>query len=154
MTMDPKQFKENLFLYGVDLNEWPEEIRQAGAESLRKSSELQTLLAEQEDFERILKTRKYKEPSGDLVQRIVSLSLLQDKKSPSGFGLFLSRLFADEFYFPKPALVLGSSLMIAALVFGFVIGFSISTGSISIDRKQANLQDFFHYEGNVQWAKE
>jgi hypothetical protein len=44
--------------------------------------------------------------------------------------------------------------MIAALVFGFVIGFSISTGSISIDRKQANLQDFLHYEGNVQWAKE
>ncbi len=154
MTMDPKQFKENLFLYGVDLNEWPEEIRQGGMESLRKSSELQALLAEQERFERVLKTRRYEEPSGNWAQRIISLSMDQGKKSPSGLGLSLIRLFSDEFYFPKSALIVGSTLMIAALMSGFVIGFLYSSGSTVIIERQVNLQEFLHYEGGVLWAKE
>jgi hypothetical protein len=151
--MDPKQFRKKLFLYGAELNEWPEEIRQAGMESLRNSSELQALLAEQEKFERVLKTRKFEEPRGNLVQKIASLSSIHDKRSPSGFGLFFPRLFADEFYFPKPTLVLASSLMIATLVAGFVIGFSNSNGSITIDQSQANLQEFLHYQEDGLWAK-
>jgi hypothetical protein len=152
--MDPKEFKENILLYGPDLNQWPGEIRQAGLETLRFSSELQALLADQEKFEKVLKTRKYEEPSENLVQRIVSLSLSQDKKSPSALGSYLSRLFGDEFYFPKPALVLVSTLMMTVLVVGIVIGFSLSTGSMPTDQKQANLQDFLHYEGNGLWAQE
>ncbi len=149
MTMDPKQFKENILLYGVDLHQWPEEIRKAGLESLQNSSELRGSLTEQERFERVLKTRRYEEPSGNLAQRIVSLSLHHDKKSPFSLGLFLSRLFVGEFYLPKPALIVVSILMITALLIGFVIGFSNSTGSISTDQKQANLQEFIHYEGDV-----
>ena len=30
MTMDPRQLKENILLYGVNLYQWPEEIRQEG----------------------------------------------------------------------------------------------------------------------------
>jgi hypothetical protein len=153
MTMDPKQFNENLFLYGADLNEWPEEIRQAGVESLRISSELQALLAEGKKFELVLKTRKYEEPGGNLIQKIVSLPSTHDKKSPPGFGLFFPRLFADEFYFPKPAFVLASSLTIAALVVGFVIGFSNSAGSIPTGQSQAYLQEFLHYQEGGLWAK-
>ncbi len=149
MTMDPREFKEYVLLYGVDLHQWPEEVRQAGAESLQNSSELQALLAEQEQFERVLRTRKYEEPSGNLAQRIVSLSLHQDKKSPFSLGLFLSRLFGDEFYLPKPALIVVSILMVAALGIGFVMGFSNPTGPILTDQRQANLQEFLHYEEGV-----
>jgi hypothetical protein len=144
--MDPRQFKENILLYGVDLYQWPEEIRQAGVELLQKSFEMRAFLEEQEEFERVLKTRKYEEPSDNLAQRIVSVSLNQEKRGASAIGLFLSGLFADEFRLPKPALVLISFLMIVILGIGFFIGFSNSTGSISTDQRQANLQEFLHYE--------
>jgi hypothetical protein len=149
MAMDPKQFKENILLYGVDFHQWPEEIRQAGVESLHNSSELAALLTEQERFERVLRTRKYEEPSGNLAQRIVSLSSGQDKKSPFSLGLFLSKLFTDEFCLPKPALIVVSILIAAALMVGFIIGFSNSTGSALTGQSQANLQEFLHYEGDV-----
>lgn len=149
MRMDPRQFKGNLLLYGADLDQWPEEIKQAGRESLENSWKLQELLAEHKQFESVLKTRKYEEPSGNLVQRIVSLSLHQEERSPPGVGLFLSRLFADEFRLPKPALILISVLMIVTLGIGFFIGFSHSTRSTLTDQRQANLQEFLHYEGDV-----
>jgi hypothetical protein len=44
--------------------------------------------------------------------------------------------------------------MIAALVTGFVIGFSYSSGSMLTHERQANLQEFLHYEGDGLWAKE
>jgi hypothetical protein len=149
MTMNPIQFKENLLMYGADLYRWPEKIRQAGVESLQNSSELQALLAEQEQFERVLKTRKYEEPSINLVQRIVSLSLHQDKKLPFNLGLFLSKLFGNEFYLPKPALIVVSILAIIALLTGFLIGFSNPSGQVLTDQRQANLQEFLHYKGDV-----
>ena len=154
MIMDHKQFKENILLYGVDLYQWPEEIRQEGLESLQRFPGRQALLAEYEQFERVLKTRKYEVPSSNLVQRIVSLSLHQDKKSPFSLSLFLSRLFADEFYLPKPALIVVSMLMIVALGVGFFIGFSNPTGQILTDQRQANLQEFLHYEEDVLWVKQ
>ena len=149
MTMDPREFKENILLYGVDLYQWPEEIRQEGLESLQRFPGLQALLAEYEQFERVLKTRKYEVPSSNLVQRIVSLSLHQDKKSPFSLSLFLSRLFADEFYLPKPALIVVSILTIIALLTGFFIGFSNPSRTALADHRQANLQEFLHYEGGV-----
>jgi hypothetical protein len=147
--MDLREFKENILLYGVDLHQWPEEIRQAGIEALHKFSELQALLAEYEQFERVLKTRKYEEPSNNLGQRIISVSLPQDKKSPFSLGLFLSRLFPDEFYLPKPALIVVSILTIIALLTGFFVGFSNHSGQVLPDQRQANLQEFLHYGGDV-----
>jgi hypothetical protein len=147
--MDPQQFKENILLHGADLNHWPEEIRQGGVESLRNSSELQALLAEQEQFEEVLKTRKYEEPSSNLVERIVSLSCHQEERSPSGVVLYLSRLFAEEFFLPKPALILISILMIVALGVGVFIGVSSSTRATLTDQRQANIQEFLHYEEDV-----
>jgi hypothetical protein len=149
MTMDPREFKENILLYGVDLYQWPEEIRQEGLESLQKFPGLQALLAEYEQFERVLKTRKYEEPSGNLAQRIVSLSLHQEKESRIGLGFFLSRLFADELYLPKPALILASILMIIALLTGFFVGFSNPSRTVLTDHRQTNLQEFLHYEEGV-----
>ncbi len=149
MTMDHRQFKENMLLYGVDLYQWPEEIRQEGVELLEKFPGLQALLAEYEQFERVLKTRRYEEPSDNLARRIVSFSLRQDKKPSFSLDLFLSRLFGGEFYLPRPALIVVSILMIVTLGIGFIIGFSNSTGSISTDQRQTSLQEFLHYEGDV-----
>ena len=149
MTMDPKQFKENILLYGVDLNHWPEEIRQAGMESLLNSPELQVLLGEQKRFEQVLRTRKYEEPGSNLVQRIISLSLPPGKKIPFSLGWFFSRLFSDELYLPKPARIVFSILAIMALLTGFFIGFSNPSGQVQTGQRQANLQEFLYYEGDV-----
>jgi len=148
MIMDPREFKENILLYGVDLDQWPVEKRQAGLGSLQKSSELQSLLVEYERFERVLKSRKHEEPSDHLEQRIAFLSLRQETKSTSGLGLLLSRLFADEFYLPKPALIVVSILIIIALFTGFFIGFSNRSARLA-DQSQANLREFLHYGGDV-----
>lgn len=149
MTMDHKQFKESILLYGVDLHQWPEEIGQEGAELLQKFPGLQAILDEYEQFEEVLKTRKYEEPSGNLAQRIVSLSLHQEKESRIGLGFFLSRLFADELYLPKPALIVVSILTIIALLTGFFIGFSNPSRTVLTDQRQTNLQEFLHYEEGV-----
>ncbi len=157
LTTDPRQFKgAPLFygvylyqLYGVNLDQWPEEIRQEGVELLKKFPGLQALLAEYEEFERVLKTRKYEEPSSNLGQRIVSLSLHQDKKSPFDLGSFLSRLFSDEFYLPRLALIVISILAIIALMTGFFVGFTNLSGQVLIDQRQANLQEFLHYGVDV-----
>jgi hypothetical protein len=149
MKMNPEQFKENILLYGVDLFQWPEEIRQEGMELLQKFPGLQTLLAEYEQLERVLRARKYEEPSDHLEQQIISLSLNQDKKSTFSLSLLLSRLFSDELYLPKPALIIVSILMISALMIGFLIGFSNPSRQVLTEQRQANLQEFLHYEGDV-----
>jgi hypothetical protein len=149
MTMDPKQLRENILVYGVDLYQWPEEIRQEALESLQKFPGLQALLDEYGQFERVLGTRKYEEPSDHLKQRIVSLSLHQNKKSGFGLGWFLSRLFADELYLPKPALIVISIIATIALLTGFLIGFLNPSGHVLTDQRQANLKEFLHYEGDV-----
>jgi len=152
--MDPKKFKENLLLYGTDWNKWPEEEKQAGVELLRHSPGLQASFAEQEEFERILKTRKFEEPSSNLPQRIIALSTGQEKEALSRFDSLLSKLFGNEFYLPNPASIPVSIFMLIVLITGFFIGFSIPAGSTSTDQKQASLQAFLHYEGDVLWVKE
>lgn len=148
MTMNLKQFKENMVIFGADLSAWPEGMREAGLKALQDSNEVRTLLAEEEHFERILKSRKHEDPSDDLAERIVSASRRGRKKSLSGIGGFLSELLW-EFSLPRPALTAVSVALIFALIIGFAIGFSDSTGTTSVEQYQANLEDFLYYEGEV-----
>jgi hypothetical protein len=148
MTMDPEQFKENLLVYGANVHQWPEDIRQAGLEALETSSELQALLAEEERFEGVLTTRRYEEPSRDLAQRIVSASQPKRKKRwPSLVGFFSELVW--EFSLPKPALTAVSVSLVFVLILGFVIGFSNPIGSLSTEQGQTDLQEFLYYEGEV-----
>ena len=39
--------------------------------------------------------------------------------------------------------------MIGALMIGFLIGFSSPTGTTLTEQRQANLQEFLHYGGDV-----
>ncbi len=148
MTMDSKKFKENMLVHGADVNQWPEEIRQAGLEALESSPELQALSADQEHFERILKTRKYEEPGVDLAQRIITASLHQKKKSFFSLGSLLSGVLG-ELRLPKPALTAVYVLMIFVLMIGFGIGFSDPMGSALAEQEQINLQEFLYDEGEV-----
>lgn len=146
--MDMKQFKENLLLYGVNVHQWPEEIRKAGLEALESSSEMQALLAEHEHFESALKIRRYEEPANNLAQRIISESLRQKQKAPLSLGSFISAL-VNEFHFPKPALTALSIVMILVLVIGFVAGFSNPSESVLTAQEETSLQAFLYYEGEV-----
>jgi hypothetical protein len=148
MTITLKQFKENLLVYGAHVHEWPEDIRQAGLKALEISSELRALLAEEERFERVLTTRWYEEPSRDLAERIVSASQPKKKKVwPSLVGFFSDLVW--EFSLPKPVLTAVSVSLILVLILGFVIGFSNSTGAVSTEQSQPDLQEFLYYEGEV-----
>jgi len=148
MTMDPEQFKENLLVYGSNVHEWPEDIRQAGLKALEISSELRALLAEEERFERVLETRWYEEPSRDLAERIVSASQPKKKKVwPRLVGFFSELVW--EFSLPKPALTAVSVSLVFVLILGFVIGFSNPIGSVSTEGTQTDLQEFLYYEGEV-----
>jgi len=148
MTITLKQFKENLLVYGANVREWPEDIRQAGLKALEISSELRALLAEEERFERVLTTRWYEEPSRDLAERIVSVSLSKKKRVRRGLGGFFSEL-VWEFSLPKPALTAVSVLLILVLILGFAIGFSNPIGSVPTEGTQTDLQGFLYYEGEV-----
>jgi hypothetical protein len=144
--IEMKKFKENLLLYGANIHYWPEEIRQAGLEALESSSEMQELLSGHEHFEKVLKTRRYEEPSVNLAQRIISASLQQ--KAPLSFGSFISELL-NEFRFPKPALSVLSIVMILVLIIGFTIGFSNPSESVLTAQEETSLQVFLYDEGDV-----
>lgn len=141
-----KKFKENLLLYGANVNHWPEELRQAGLEALESSSEIKALLAEHEHFERVLRARSYETPSNNLAQRIIS-SLQQEQKASRSLGSFLSALL-NEVRFPKPALTALSIVMIL-LVIGFVIGFLNPSESVLTGHEDTSLQAFLYYEGDI-----
>lgn len=148
MTMTPKQFKENLLVYGANVHKWPEDIRQTGLGALETSSELRTLLAEEERFEGVLKTKRYEEPSRDLAERIVSAAQSKNKKVWRRLGGFFSEL-VWEFSLPKPALTAVSVSLILVLILGFAIGFSDPIGAVSTEQTQTDLQEFLYYEGEV-----
>jgi hypothetical protein len=140
MTMDPKQFKENLLLYGADVHRWPEEVRNAGLEALENSSEFRSLVAEEAKFERILKSRKYEEPDSSLERRIIFAALQTKKNPPSSLGTFLLELLA-EFRLPRPVLI-----ALSILIIGFTIGFLDPITSAPTQQDPTTLQAFLYYE--------
>jgi hypothetical protein len=137
MSMDEKQFKKYLLVYGADVHQWPKEVRGAALEALADSSELRTLQADQAGFEGVLKSRTYQEPRGTLAQRIISASR-QDRN-----GAFFSELLAG-FSLRRWALI-----AIAVLIIGFIIGLVNPIGSLVAEETQTNLQEFLYYEGEA-----
>lgn len=148
MTIDLKQFKKNLLVYGSDVRNWPEDIREPGQKALDSSAELRALLGDEKCFEEVLKTRKYEEPDRDLAERIISASVYKKKKTQDIFRGFFSDLLW-EFSLPRPARTAVFVSLIFALIIGFAIGFSNPTGSVSAEQYQTNLEDFLYYEGEA-----
>jgi len=148
MTMNFDQFKEKLLMYGAEVRNWPKDIRSSGLKALDSSPELQKLVEDEERFEKVLKTRKYEEPSRDLARRIVASALPRKKKAQRNLGVFFSEVLR-EFSLPKRALTAVSVSFIFALIIGFTIGFLNSSGYISAEQYETNLEDFLDYEGDV-----
>lgn len=147
--MNTKQFKENLLLYGANINQWPEKIKQSGLEALERSSELQALQKDHDNFERMLQTRRYEEPADNFAQRIISGSLQQRQRAPFRRGSLIAGLI-DGFHISRPALAIISLAMLLALTIGFTIGFTSSSGSsVLISTEETNLQSFLFDEGDV-----
>ena len=144
MTMNLKQFKGHVLVHGTDIISWPEDIRTAGLKALEASSELQALLADEERFERVLKTRRYE----NLAERIISASRQkQDKRFRSIVGFFSDMLW--EFGVPNRALTAVSVSLLFALILGFAIGFFYPSGAVYSEQNQTNLEAFLYYEGEV-----
>jgi hypothetical protein len=147
--MNRKQFEEYLLLYGTNMNEWPQEIRQAGLEALESSAELQAFYQDHDNFEKLLHTRRYEEPAGNFAQRIISVSSQQTQKDPFSLRSLIAGLI-DEFHIPRPALALISLVMLLALTIGFTIGFTNPNGSSVLNNtEEPQLQAFLFDEGDV-----
>lgn len=148
MTMNFRQFEENVLVYGADVHSWPESVREAGLKALDSSPMLQALLTDEGRFERLLKTRKYEEPNTDLAERIILASLHQKKRAQHTLREFFSELFG-ELRLSRPAVTAVSILLIFALIIGFAIGFSNPFGYVSTEQYAINLEEFLYYEGEV-----
>jgi len=147
--MEKKQFEENLLFYGADVYQWPEEIRKSGLEALEGSAEIRALLAEQQDFEKVLALRRYEEPDRNLAQRILSASSQQKQKAPFSLGSFLSELLT-EFHFPQPAVAVLSLVILFVMIVGFAIGFSNPFASPELNaQEETSLEAFLYDEGEV-----
>lgn len=143
MSMDGKQFKQYLLVYGADVHQWPEEIRGTALEALKDSAELRALQADSEGFERVLTNRNYHEPRGTLAQRIISASLQDRKRVSLSHGAFFPELLAG-FSLRRWALI-----AIAVLTIGFIIGLVNPIGSLVAEETQTHLQEFLYYEGEA-----
>jgi hypothetical protein len=148
MTMNPKQFEKNLLLYGANVSMWPEEIRQAGLQAIETSSDCRALLAEEERFEQVLKTRTYEEQNNDLAKRIIFAAQPKKKTVWIHFVGFFSEL-VREFNLPRPVFTALYVSLILVLIVGFAIGFSNTNGSGSMEWTQTDLQAFLYDEGEV-----
>jgi hypothetical protein len=148
MTMNTRQFKENVVVYGADVHSWPENVREAGLKALDNSPMLQALLTDEERFERLLKTRKYEKPDSDLAERIILASLQQKRRAQHTFREFFAELFG-ELGLPRPAFAAVSVSLIFALIIGFAIGFSNPFGYVSTEQYETSLGEFLYYEGEV-----
>lgn len=146
--MNLKAFKENMAVYGSDVNNWPKGIKEAGLRALKSSSEIRSLSAYEARFESLLTKRKYEAPSPDLGQRISAAVVYREEKSQHASRGFFSGLLA-QFGLPRPALTAVALAFIFALVIGFAAGFSTTSESLSAEQYQANLEDFLYYEGEV-----
>ena len=148
MTINFEQFKENLLMYGADVRNWPKDIRSSGLSVLDSSPELQKLVKEEGQFEGVLKTRKFEEPSSDLAERIITAALPMKKKTQRNFGAFLSEIIR-EFSLSKRAVAVVSISLIFSLIIGFTIGYSTLSGYASAEHYETHLEDFLNYEGDV-----
>ena len=148
MTMNVEQFKKNLLMHGADVRNWPKDIRSSGMKALDDSPELQKLVQDEKRFERVLKTRRYEEPSRDLVERIISAALPKKKKAPRNFSVFFSEALR-EFSLSRRAFAAVSVSLVFTLIIGFTIGFSNSSRYVSTEQYETKLEDFLNYEGDV-----
>jgi hypothetical protein len=136
MTMDTERFREYLLIHGAGVHRWPEDVRQAGAEAVERSSECRSLQEEYARFEAALSARVYEEPSPDLARRIVSAARRRERNVSIGIIEFLVSCFRD---LRVPAPVFTTA---AVLVLGVVLGLWLPAESVVADPESSEAQTF------------
>jgi hypothetical protein len=92
-----------------------------------------------ENLERLLRSRRIESPSPDLAQRIIFQAQRIPQLEPITFAEWLGVIF-KEFHLPKPVYVLA-----AALLVGTLVGLSTPIGTpASNDESQVKIQSFLY----------
>jgi hypothetical protein len=141
--MDLKEFKENLLIYGSDINRWPQNLSQEAWDALTTYADLQALVDEEKEFDYLLLAQDIESPAPHLAQRIIEASGVIKKKEQLSIRSFFEELFS-ELRIPQPALV-----TVIILLIGIVLGFSNPLDWGLTDQMQTQLYDFLYYEGDV-----
>jgi hypothetical protein len=148
--MDTKEFRENLLIYGADINRWPDGVRQEGIKLLESSPEHRTLQEDHGYFEKMLRSRRYEESADNFAQRIISASLQQRQKPRIGPVSFWEELVA-EFRISRPALAALSFVMVLILTIGLAAGFVMYPAGAPVlnNAEETGLQAFLFDEGDT-----
>lgn len=140
--MNIHDFKNNLDIYGSDIDAWPENIRKDAKTSLSSSVEHRNMLDEEKLLEEALNLRSFEDPSDDLEARILNASLRKnfepDTQSKSFFG-FLNGIF-NSFHLPKPAFAL-SMILVIGITLGYI-------GNTNQQQASVNSEDLLASEIN------
>lgn len=106
------------------------------------------VIMDEKKFEKILDSRKFEEPSPDLVRKIIVASLSQKKKP----GFSIVAWFADiinEINLSKPVFAAVPLMLAIVLIAGLTIGFSNPVEKRIAVLEQINLQDFLYVKGEL-----
>ena len=146
MSRERKQFEENLFLYGADLHQWPEDIRAMALQALEEFPDLQTLVDEHRRFEDILMDRPYEEPTGDLEERIVRSSLPRTEALSVSFTeIIVETLGWLGLGQPRAAVI----ALLLIFIVGVIFGVAAPINSSANQEMQLTLRDHLSYYGEV-----
>ena len=142
--MNRKDFEKNLILYGSNIDQWPEDIRQDAVAVYESSAELQKLLKEEKLFEQSLKECAIEEPSSNLAHRIITSAnkrlVEKDSNTLNNLGQFISEQFIR---FLSPKIAMGMALI---LVIGFLLGYS--NPFLNDESTEAELVTFLYDNGD------
>lgn len=136
MTMDAERFRECLLIHGAEVNLWPDDIRPAGLEAVARSLECRALQEEHRQFESILRSRTFEDPSPDLALRIVSAARRRERRTSPRVMEFVAACFRD-LRLPAPVVTAA-----AVLIIGVVIGLLLPTEPVLADSESAEVQTF------------
>ncbi len=103
---------------------------------------------DEKDFEEILNSRKFEDPSSDLAQRIIDASLLPREK-PRFDILDWFEDFLNEVNLPKPIYAVMPFSLVIVLLIGLFIGFSNPVEKRISKQEQIHLQDFLYVKGEL-----
>ena len=138
MSLVEKEFEKHLALYGLDIDQWPEDIR-AKARQIQKQFGIEGLVDDYRHLDTLLKARQFEPSYPFLAERVIFNAQRSRRKIPLSIIAWLGGLFAD-FMLPYPVYA-----VIVMLALGAGIGFN--TAEINEDISPTLQQLSFADEG-------
>lgn len=137
MCLVTKEFEKYLALYGLDIEQWPEEIREK-AKQVQKQFDTAKLSKEYRELENTLYSRRFEPHYPMLAEQIIAKARHQHRNVPLNVLGWLHGLFAD-FMIPSPAYALAVML---------VLGIGIGLNTTNMDMPdETSLSSTFSDDG-------